>query len=217
MATYTIKILNNSKASKSYVAFMAQPIVTSNGGVTPVYTNAWATFENITDGGWDSVVYTETTYAYWAQASTQLSPGTILDSGGTKPVNTATNDTVNFTNTGATGFTTVASPGSAQNGSFSIITATDFTPLNNFVFGLASDNGSPIPSPVASFNALPNEVYNITPVVQFYVADQLYQAGQVIDYSSTSSAIASIDFTGLPQTTATVIQADNGSFSVTYS
>jgi len=217
MATYTIKILNNAQANKSYVAFMAQPVVTSNGGTVPVYTNAWATFENITDGGWDSVVYTQSTYAYWSQAAAQLSPTTIIDSGGTKQVNTATTDTVAFTNTGATGFGSVASPGTAQNGSFSITTTTDFTPANNFVLGLASSNGSLIPSPVASFAALPNEIYNITPVVKFYVADQLYQAGQVIDYSATSNQIATIDFTGLPQTTATVVQAANGAFSVTYS
>jgi hypothetical protein len=217
MATYTIKILNNSQASKSYVAFLAQPTVTSNGGATPVYTNAWATFENVTDGSWDSVVYTETTYAYWAQPSTTLSPGATMDSGGSKPVNTATKDTVAFTNTGATGFASVASPGTAQNGSFSIATTTDFMPQNNFVFGLASDNGTPIPSPVATFSALPNEVYNVTPVVKFYVADGLYQAGAIIDYSGVSNVAAAIDFTGLPQTTATVTQAANGSFSVVYS
>lgn len=216
MASYTIKIYNQAKTNKSYVAFMEQPAVVSNGGVQPVYTNAWATFENITDGSWDSVVYTDNTFAYWSQTAEQLNANTVLDSGGVKPVNTATQDTVNFTNTDVTGFTTVASPGTAQNGSFSIVTNTDFTPLNNFVFGLARDSGGPIPAPVATFNALPNEIYNVTPVVKFYVADGLYQAGQIIDYSAVSKNCAVIDFTGLPQTSATVIQADNGTFTVTY-
>lgn len=216
MATYTIRIFNQSRANKSYVAFMQAPTVTSNGGVTPVFTNAWATFENITHNSWDSVVYTEAAYACWAQPAEALNPNTTLDSGGVMSVNTATNDTVLFTNTGVTGFDGVISPGTAQNGSFSIMSGTDFTPLNNFVFGLARDNGGAIPAPVATFPALPNEIYNVTPVVKFYVADGLYVPGQVIDYSAVSNNIATIDFTGLPQTSATVIQDDYGRFSVTY-
>jgi len=216
MATYTIRIYNQSLANKAYVAFMQQPTVTSNGGVTPVFTNAWACFENITNGSWDSVIYTESTYACWSQPSEALAPSTILDSGGVMAVNTASNDTVTFTNSGVTGFDGVSSPGTAQNGSFSIVSSTDFTPLNNFVFGLASDNGGAIPAPVATFQALPNEVYNITPVVKFYVADGLYVPGQVIDYSAVSNKCAEIDFTGLPQTSATVTQGPNGAFTVTY-
>lgn len=217
MATYTIRIYNQSKANKSYVAFMEPPTVTSNGGVTPVFTNAWATFENITNGSWDSVVYTEAAYACWSQPAQALAPSTVLDSGGVMAVDTATNDTVVFTNTGVTGFDALVTPGTAQNGSFSIVSTTDFTPLNGFVFGLARNNGSAIPAPVATFQALPNEIYNITPVVKFYVADGLYVPGQVIDYSAVSNSVATIDFTGLPQTTATVTQDDYGRFSVQYS
>ncbi|MET3664787.1 hypothetical protein [Caulobacter sp. 1776] len=217
MAKYTIRIFNQSLANKAYVAFMQEPVVTSNGGVTPVFTNAWACFENVTNGSWDSVVYTDSAYACWSQPAEALTPSTVLDSGGVMPVNTDTKDTVSFTNTGVTGFSGVVSPGTAQNGSFSIVSSTDFTPQNNFVFGLARDNGGIIPAPVATFNALPNEIYNITPVVKFYVADGLYVPGQVIDYSAVSNNIAAIDFTGLPYNTATVTQAANGAFSVTYS
>ncbi len=217
MATYTIRIYNQSLANKSYVVFMQPPAVSSSGGTTPIYTNAWATFDNITNGGWDTVVYTETTYAHWSQANAALGPGAVLDSGGAMPVNTATQDAVTFSNTGATGFTSVTSPGPAQNGSFSITSSTDFTPANNFVFGLASHNGGVIPAPVACFPALPNEVYNITPVVKFYVADGQYTPGQVIDVPAISDTCAVIDFAGAPQTTATVTQGANGAFTVTYS
>lgn len=216
MATYTIRIYNQSLANKSYVAFMEAPVVSASGGTTPIYTNAWATFENITNGGWDSVVYTDSTYAYWSPSSEALTPSTVLDSGGVMPVSTATQDTVTFTNTGATGFTGVVSPGTAQNGAFAIASSTDFTPVNNFVFGLASENGGVIPAPVACFQALPDETYNITPVVKFYVADGLYTPGQVIDVSAVSNSCATIDFTGRPQTTATVSQSPNGGFSVAY-
>lgn len=216
MATYTIKILNQSDVTRSYVAFLQPPTVEPSGGPTPVYTNAWATFENITNGAWDSVTYTEQTYAYWAQPAVSLGHGTVLDSGGVIGVDSSTNDTVTFSNTGATGFTGVSSPGHAQNGSFQIVTSTDFEPANNFVFGLATDNGGAIPSPVATFNAVPNERYNITPVVKFYVADTACTPGEVIDMDAISNDYAAIDFTGRPETTATVIQEANGAYTVVY-
>jgi hypothetical protein len=50
MTTYTIRVINQSGANKSYVVFMQSPV-----GVTPVYTNAWAVLDNIANGGWDSV------------------------------------------------------------------------------------------------------------------------------------------------------------------
>lgn len=217
MSHYTIKIYNQSLINKSYVVFQEPPVVTANGGQQPVYTNAWAVFENITNGGFDALVYTETTYAFWAQPPQSLSQGVVIDSGGVMPVDTSTNDSLSFINTGATGFSDVISPGSAQNGSFQITTGSDFTPQNGFVFGLASNNGGVIPAPVATFKGAPNESYNITPVVKFYVADSAYAAGSIIDVTTASNTYASIDFTGIPQTTATVVQGANGAFSVVYS
>lgn len=217
MAAYTIKVFNQSEINKSYVVFMQPPVVSASGGSTPIYTNAWASFENITNGSWDSVVYSETTYAYWAQPTATLSPGVTLDAGGVMPVNIATRDTVTFTNSDGTGFTNLASPGAAQAGSFEIVSSTDFTPMNGFVFGLASNNGGIIPAPVATFPAAPNETYDVTPVVKFYVADGVYEPGQVIDVAEASKDCAMVDFAGRPQTTATVVQEANGTFSVAYS
>lgn len=216
MATYTIRVSNQSEADKSYVIFMDPPAVASSGDAPKVFTNAWVTFSNITHGGWDSVVYTDYTYAYWS-ANDRVSVGAVADSGGVKPVNTATRDTVAFSNTGATGFTTLTSPGQAKDGSFSIVAASDFTAAHGFVFGLAQPDGSPIPAPVATFPALPNETYNITPVVKFWAAEGAYVPGQVINVEAISANSALVDFTGRPQTTATVIQAANGSFTVEYS
>ena len=53
MTTYTINIVNQSGQPESYVVFMAPP-----GDETPVHASAWATLENLTDGGYDSVAYT---------------------------------------------------------------------------------------------------------------------------------------------------------------
>jgi hypothetical protein len=195
MAQYLIQILNNSGVSKNYVAFMKPPIVTSTGGNPQVYSNAWVTFTGVTNGGFDTVTYDDITYAYWSTTPSELAPGTIIDSGGTIQVNTATSDTVPFT--GAT--------------------PTGFTPDNGYIFGLAKAGKTPIPAPVATFAATPNDTFNITPVVTFYVADGAYAPGQLIDVSTTSTLPATIDFTGKAQTTATVIQQPNGSWTVDFS
>ena len=55
MAVYTIRILNQSSLSKSYAVFMQPTPVVESGGAPHIYANAWATFENIRQGGWDSV------------------------------------------------------------------------------------------------------------------------------------------------------------------
>lgn len=220
MATYTIKIFNQSTINKSYTVFQQPPEVTANGGSPTIFANAWRTFPNLTNNSFNTLVYTETTYAYWAQPP-GVSAGVTVDSGGVLLLDTATKDTTSFVygeDTGKqTGFIPKTSPGTAQNGSFQILTGTDFTPANNLVLGLASDNGSGIPSPVATFAAAPNESYNITPVVRFYVADGAFSEGQIIDVTTVSNASAAIDFTGKPFTTAVVEQGPNGAFSVTYS
>jgi hypothetical protein len=219
MATYTIRVSNQSTLAKSYVVTLQPPTVTANGASPQIFTNAWRTFNKVTNGGWDTVVYNETTYAYWAQQPS-LSPGVTVDSGGALLMNTATRDTVSFVSgveSGARGFTDLVSPGAAQNGSFEIVTTTDFTPASGFVFGLASDNGSGIPSPIATFEAAPNEKYNLTPIVKFYVTDGDFTEGEIMAVTTASNATAAIDFTGSTFTTATVIQGANGAFSVSYS
>jgi hypothetical protein len=217
MAQYLIQILNNSGVSKNYVAFMKPPIVTSTGGNPQVYSNAWVTFTGVTNGGFDTVTYDDITYAYWSTTPSELAPGTIIDSGGTIQVNTATSDTVPFTGATPTGFGQLVTPGSAMSGSYSIVAGTDFTPDNGYIFGLAKAGKTPIPAPVATFAATPNDTFNITPVVTFYVADGAYAPGQLIDVSTTSTLPATIDFTGKAQTTATVIQQPNGSWTVDFS
>jgi hypothetical protein len=220
MSTYTIKIYNQSTISKAYTVFQEQPQVTANGASPKMFTNAWKTFPLLTDGSYSTLVYTKTTFACWAQPP-GLSEGVTVDSGGVMAMNTDTTDTVTFVygedTAQETGFKSRVTPGKAQNGSFQILTGTDFTPANNLVLGLASDNGSGIPSPVATFPAAPNESYNITPVVKFYVADGAYSEGQIIDVTAVSNVSATIDFTGKPFTTAVVAQDANGAFSVKYS
>jgi hypothetical protein len=216
MATYTIQIWNQSNFSKSYAAFMEQPSVVAGGGNPEIYTNAWATFESVTNGGFDTITYDDVTFAYWGTAPQDPAGHSHIVTGGVAEVNTATRDKVDFSGSGDRGFGPTT-PGIAMAGSYVIATNADFTAANNYVFGLARPSGTPMPSPVATFKAMPNDTFNITPVEKFYVTDGQYTPGAVIDITETSTKAAQIDFTGKPQTTATVIQAADGSFSVTYS
>jgi hypothetical protein len=212
MTSYTIQIWNQSQAAKSYVLFLQQPELTANGGASEVYTNAWATFAGVTNGGFDRITFDETVYAYWSHPPV----GSQMLSGGVMRVSPQTQDTVAFSGGSPTGFTTLTSPGTAQQGSFAIVTGSDFTPANGYALGVARIAGTPIPVPTTTFPALPNMICNIRPIHTYYVAEGAYAPGEVMD-AAAITATAEIDFTGRPQTTATVIQQANGTFSVTYS
>ncbi|WP_165188322.1 hypothetical protein [Caulobacter soli] len=216
MATYTLQILNESGFNKSYVFFMTPPVVTTTGASPEIFTNAWVTFNSVGQGSYDTVTYTDTTYAFWGTTPSQLAPGVILASGGSALVDTTAQDEVTFI-ASPTAFSAPPVPGKAQTGSFAIVANSDFVAADNYVFGLAQASSTPIPAPVATFVAEPNDTFNITPVVTFYVADGAYTAGEVIDYSSVSTTAAQIDFTGRPETTATVTQGTNGLFTIQYS
>lgn len=216
MATYSIKVLNSSGFGKSYVLFMQPPMVTSTGGQPVIYTNAWVTFNGILPNGNDTVNYTDETYAYWATATLPIAPGTTMGQSGAAAVDTTTKDSVPFVGAGTIGFGPVTA-GGAMTGSYRIIAGSDFNASNGYLFGLARPGNVPgIPSPVATFLAEPNDTFNITPVINFYVADGAYTAGEIIDYSMASTNAGSVSFTGKAQTNAVVTQNADGSFTTKY-
>ena len=216
MTTYTIQVLNNSGFKKDYVVFSQPPKVTNSGSEVQVFTNAWETFTGILNGGFDRVDVDEIMNAYWGTAPAQLSPTVMVRQGGFALVDTATRDGVTFSNQNdAVGFGP-AQPNLANTGAFQITANADFVAGNNYVFGLAKPTDTPIPSPVATFLAMPNDTFEVIPVVKFYVSDGLYTKGAVIDVKAFSTAPAPIDFTGKPQTTATVVQLADGTFTVQY-
>lgn len=217
MATYTIQVQNQSGFSKDYVIFQKPPVVENNGSNVEVFSNAWITFEGLLPGGYDKLVYEDITYAYWGTMPLATSTTTTVNRGGSAEVNTATQDGVTFTAGPPTGFGPVTK-GLAQNtGSFQIAANADFTAQDNFVFGMAKPTNTGIPGAVATFLAQPNDTFDVIPVVEFYVADGSYIPGDIINVKSFSTLPASIDFTGRLESTATVVQMDNGSFSVSYS
>lgn len=220
MTTYSLKVLNTSGFNKNYVLFMEPPIVTSSGGQAQVYTNAWVTFSGVNNNSVDSVTYTDETFAYWAKATVPIGPGSMMGQSGFAPANAGTKDSVSFfgaTSDGGIGFGPPTSPGQAAAGSIEIIAGTDFNKSNSYVFGLARPGKIPhIPSPVATFVATPNDSFNITPVIKFYVADGTYAPGSIIDVTTASTKAGSIDFTGMSETTAVATQQPDGSFSINY-
>jgi hypothetical protein len=94
MTTYTINVINQSGASKNYVVFQAPD--TSSGAQTPVYVNAWATLQNVTDEGFDSVTYTVEGADHEAPrflvTEGDFAPGQVID-----PPESANVATVDFT------------------------------------------------------------------------------------------------------------------------
>jgi hypothetical protein len=216
MATYNIQVLNSSGFAKSYVLFMQPPQVSATGGQPVVFTNAWVTFNGILQNSTDSVTYTDSTFAYWATATMPVAPGTTMGQSGFAAVDTSQQDTVPFMGAAPIGFG-AATHGGAMTGSYRIVAKGDFTASNGYLFGLARPGKTPnIPSPVATFLAEPNDTFNVTPVIKFYVADGAYTPGEIIDYTSLSTAAGTVDFTGKAQTNAVVTQGANGLFSTQY-
>jgi hypothetical protein len=216
MATYTIRVLNSSGFAKSYVIFMQPPTVASTGGQPIVYSNAWVTFNGIQPGSTDTVMYTDETFAYWATATTPVAPGTTMGQSGVAAVDTTQQDSVPFIGTIPTGFGPLTH-GGAMTGSYRIIASGDFNASNGYLFGLARPGNVPgIPSPVASFLAEPNDTFNVTPVINFYVADGAYTPGEIIDYTTVSTNALNVNFTGRAQSHVVVTQDSGGNFSPQY-
>jgi hypothetical protein len=216
MATYNIQVLNSSGFAKSYVVFMQPPAVAATGGQPVVFSNAWVTFNGIQPNGTDAIQYTDSTFAYWATATMPIAPGTTMGQSGVAAVDTRAQDSVPFIGTVPIGFGPVTL-GGAMTGSYRIIASGDFNPSNGYLFGLARPGNVPgIPSPVATFVAEPNDTFNVTPVIKFFVADGAYTPGEIIDYSTASTNAGSVDFTGRAQSNAVVTQGSDGLFSTQY-
>ena len=217
MATYTINLFNQSSYTKNYVVFNLPPQVNTSGDSSEVYANAWVSYPNVSNGGTELLTTTDDVYAYFGSAPEVLSPSVIVQQGGVAKVDTSTRDSVTFVGSQPPGAFTAVTSGLADTGSFQIVANSDFTPDFNYVFGMAKQTSEGIPAPVASFTAMPNDTFNVIPVVTFYVAEGKYTPGEIIDVKEVSTKAATIDFTGKPQTNAAVIQDANGNWSVTYS
>jgi len=216
MATYTINLYNQSTFTKNYVVFNKLPQLNTSGSDPQIFANAWLSLPNVANNGTEMVSTSDSIYAYYGTAPQQLAPGVMVTQGGATPVNTATEDSVTFIGAEPGAFSAVTS-GEADTGAFQIIANSDFEPTANYVFGMAKMTAAGIPVPVATFTAMPSDTFNVIPVVTFYISEGKYTPGTIIDVKEASTKAAMIDFTGRPQTTATVTQGSNGLFNVAYS
>ncbi len=216
MATYSIQVLNSSGLAKSYVVFMQPPRVVAAGDDPVVHSNAWVVFTSILPGGADTIAYPGSTFAYWATAMMPIVPGTTMGDHGVAAVSSENQDSVRFIGKPPAGFGPV-SPGGAMTGAFKIIASSDFDPSSGYVLGLAAPgNVAGILSPVATFVAGPNHVYDIFPHLDFYVAEGVYAPGAIIDFSAAASHAGKVIFTGKNKTHAVVTQRSDGLFTTQY-
>ncbi len=209
MATHTIQIWNQSGNTTSYAAFIVSHDEISQNPLS----NAWLVFPHVLSGGFDSVTYDDSLYAYWGTTPSGLVPGTVVQSGGAVPVDPANADMAMF-DAGGPGFSQVV-PGRSQPGTVGI-TSNAFMPQEGYVFGLAKVGKTPIPTPIFTLPGQPNMTYIFTPGNKVQIMDGAFAPGEAADLSETAGGVV-IDFSGRPQTTATAIQAANGTWTVTYS
>lgn len=218
MADYTIRVMNQAGAPKDYGIFSKPPKVTKSGADHEVFSNVWVTFEGIKDGGHDTLIYHDETFAYWGHLPAALDPNTIVESGGQIEVDTETKDGVTFSAApDDIGFDPTIKKGVANEGAFQIVASNNFTIKDHFVLGMAKSDGTPIAAPVATFTAEPGDTFEVIPVVVFYVSEGKFTQGKVIDVKEHSTRAAKIDFTGRRETMATVVQDAHGDYSVSYS
>ena len=213
VTTYTIKILNESGFLKSYIVFLEAPVVTCASGPHPVTPAAWATFPDMQPEAFGTTEYDDAapSFAYWGKT---IEKDSVISASGVIEIDLAAGDEVAFTASSQPGFGAPV-PGMAAPGSFRILTTSDFTAADDFILGVAHQSGLPIPT--AMFVAEPNDNFEITPVVRFYVSEGVCVPGQMIDMGSLPSEMALVDFTGMAETQATAIQAANGAWTVEYS
>lgn len=215
MATYTIKIVNDTGDEinpRQYFAFSEIPKVAGFGGV---YANAWITFAPIFPKTQHVLQYTNDLYAYWGQPPKTVAPGTIVSANQPEKVTLGPNGTCStFQATPIMRFLDPPTNDSPA-GAFTIKANSDFTSQDNIAFGLAKVANDGLPSPVASFNAEPETTYNIYPVTKFYVAAGEFDQGQVIDVQAIGDS-AEIDFTGKNAREVIVTQTPNGKYTIQY-
>jgi hypothetical protein len=216
MTSYSIQVKNSSAFRKSYVVLMQPPAVSTNGRQPVVYSNAWVTFVGVEPGKFESVTIVDSTFAYWATATMPVAPGTTMGQGGAAAIDITAQDSVLFIGTNPAGFGSVT-PSGAPPGSYRIIAGGDFDFSNGYLFGLAKPGNIPgIPSPVATFVAEPNQTFDVTPAINFYVVDGWYVPGQILDYSMVPAVSGIVSFAGRSESNAMVIQDSRGTFLTEY-
>ncbi|KAL5371332.1 hypothetical protein DPSP01_014336 [Paraphaeosphaeria sporulosa] len=215
---YSIIIKNKSQDSQRYLIFNDPPKASKNVG--KAWSNIWMkTGGTPTPNGTQNLTIEIENFAVCGTTPTPLGHGVSVKESdyasvsltaesiqGTAPVMKIVDDTPAFTQ-----------PYSSVDlaNSFGIVTDA-FNPeqyRNVYCgYGKYDDTGNVVP--VAVWTAKPSQIYEVTPVVTYYVSTGDFHAGDVVDVT-TLGAIAKIDFTTAKagQTMATITHEIDGRYS----
>ncbi|KAF2185433.1 hypothetical protein K469DRAFT_631952 [Zopfia rhizophila CBS 207.26] len=221
---YTIRFQNNTGSDSSYGFFIDPPKTTERTSTVSPFSNVWIS-KFIPNGGNTTITVADTFYAWVGQAPQSPGVGVTITGGQGSKV-----QQLGLTNTPGSSFEMEVQqntaefvvpnpPPSANLSSFSITTQTDFTFNDNFMLGLGQVDSNGFVVAAASVHAKPNMIYNIAPIVKFWVAQGFSVQGIIADFSAVSNQNGAIDFTsgpGVGTNTAIVTQDSTGHFSVTY-
>ncbi|AYV46870.1 hypothetical protein CFHF_08100 [Caulobacter flavus] len=217
MAVWTIEIVNAGGKVRSYALLPAPPDVTLDGASVAVWPAVCAPFDYVEPNAPRAATFSEAVQALFAFPA-KVEVERVIKAAFTAPVNPLARDLVTITHMDhegpSRGFAEKLTAGAAEPGHFAIDTKADFPEGDGVVLGLTKQIDSNEPVPAAVFDARPHVTYQIRPRPVFHLIEGRFVRGKVLDLSTRPGAI--IDFTGRERAKATVVQAADGGFSVTY-
>ncbi|EFY85355.1 hypothetical protein MAC_08604 [Metarhizium acridum CQMa 102] len=217
-AEYKIVVLNKSTGSQNYLFFNQKP--EESPSVGKIYNNVWIRSPGVgTPNGRATFDVKVANFAICGTTPVPVDYGVVVSTSDSAAVQLKSN-----TQPGTVPVMEIVSDGpqyvppygtTDKDNSFGIQTK-PFDPDRYKTvycgYGKFNDRGEVVP--VAVWRALPNETYQLTPKVTYYVGTGSYAAGTAVDITQIG-ALAEIDFTNaLPgQVIATVTHNRDGTYS----
>jgi len=217
MAVWTIEIVNRGAKARSYALLPAPPDVTQDGAPVTVWSVVCAPFDYVEPKEPRVTTFSETVQAL-VSFPAAVEVDRVIKGTFTLPVNPLARDLVSITHMervrGSQSIAQEMTSGAAEPGHFAIRTDADFPEGDGVVLGMTKQIDSTEPVPAAVFKARPHATYQIRPRPVFHLVEGRYVRGKVLDLSAKTGVV--IDFTGRERARATVVQAADGGFSVSY-
>ncbi|EPE02903.1 hypothetical protein F503_01644 [Ophiostoma piceae UAMH 11346] len=220
--TYTITIKNStSTGNRRYNIFSDAPVV-KGGAEPPVRLLVWKTTAPLQPNGQAKFRYTADVYGFFGASSVDSASIKVnnsvdlLSSLPVKPGYLTNNGTQLYVND-ADELGEIGQR--ASNGTFQIFLDAGLAAPNRSVVGLARQEEDGTPAPVAAVELKPGVQYAFKPSPAVYIVAGSVDEGRVIDVRTAGVAsvasVARVEFHG-NQRQATVVEQNNGTFSVQY-
>ncbi|PTB34861.1 uncharacterized protein TrAFT101_002297 [Trichoderma asperellum] len=217
-AEYIVNVLNKSEETQNYLFFNQQP--SESQSVGQIYTNVWIKSPGVpSPRGQANFDVKVANFAICGTTPKPVDYGVVVATSDYAPVELTSN-----TKPGTSPVMAIVDDGpqfvepyktTKKDNSFGITTM-PFDPdkYTTVYCGYGKYNNQNQVVPVAVWRAQPNKIYELTPVVKYYVATGDYSPGTTVDIT-TLSAVSEIDFTKAKpgQTIATITHNSNGTFS----